>query len=44
MFFPKTIVFAQKVKENVVLQEGLKQRKEALHERRLALEQDVSIR
>lgn len=30
-----------KVKGNVVLQEGLEQRKEALHERRLVLERDI---
>ncbi|XP_042441819.1 rho GTPase-activating protein 6-like isoform X1 [Zingiber officinale] len=35
------IKFANDVKENVALQEGLKQRKEALHERRLTLEQDI---
>ncbi|KAG6471782.1 hypothetical protein ZIOFF_069228 [Zingiber officinale] len=35
------IKFANDVKGNVALQEGLKQRKEALHERRLTLEQDI---
>ncbi|RWW29713.1 hypothetical protein GW17_00005749 [Ensete ventricosum] len=37
-----TILLFSKVKGNAVLQESLQRRKEVLHERRLALEQDVS--